>query len=50
MDFVLELAKVSEKKVSREALYGEDEETEEEDVKPGKAKSKDKAKEKTRKK
>ena len=50
VDFVLELAKVAEKKVSREALYSEAEEEAEEDAKPEKAKSKDKAKEKARKK
>jgi hypothetical protein len=43
---VLELAKVAEKKVSKEALYGDDEET----AKPEKAKGKDKAKEKAKKK
>ncbi len=45
VDYVLELAKVTEKKVSREALYAQDEQPGQ-----GKGKSKDKAKEKVRKK
>ena len=49
VDYVLELAKVADKKVSREVLYAQDDE-ESGGAKPAKGKSKDKAKEKARKK
>jgi len=49
VDYVLELAKVADKKVSREMLYAQDDE-ESGGAKPAKGKSKDKAKEKARKK
>ena len=49
VDYVLELAKVADKKVSREMLYAQDDE-ESGVAKPAKGKSKDKAKEKARKK
>jgi trigger factor len=49
VDYVLELAKVADKKVSREVLYAPDDD-ETGGGKPAKGKSKDKAKEKARKK
>ena len=50
VDFVLELVKVAEKKVSREALYGDDEEDEKPEKVTSKDKGKDKPKEKAKKK
>jgi trigger factor len=50
VDFILELVKVSDKPVTRDALYADDDEDSEATQKTAKGKSKDKAKDKGRKK